>query len=97
MLTPVNEYYTSEEHQYALKMMRRSMEQQRIIMQAHAIVSQKESNLKAYKNLIQEKANQTKNAITKTKGQLDSAIKGAAADKINSTVDALLTKYDNII
>lgn len=97
MLAPISEYYTEEERAYALRMMRRAMETQRIIRQAQAIVSSKNQNIENYKMHIQEKATQTKESITQIKSQLDSAIKGVTADKINESVDSLLVGYDNII
>lgn len=97
MLAPINEYYTEEEHAHALKMMRRSMETKRAISQAKALVTQKNNNIETYKKMIQEKATQTKTAITNIKGQLDTAIKGDTADKINESVDTLVAGYDEII
>ncbi|MFU2181711.1 MULTISPECIES: hypothetical protein [Streptococcus] len=97
MLVPTNEYYTEEEHAHALKMMRRSMETKRAITQAKAVVTKKNNNIETYKQLIQEKATQTKTAVTNIKGQLDTAIKGATSDKINESVDTLVTGYDEIV
>lgn len=96
MLVPIDEYYTDEEYEYALKMIRRSLETKRAISQAKIVVAKKNENIETYKQKIQEKATQTKTTIISIQGELDSAIKGATADKINESVGTLVAGYDDI-
>lgn len=69
MQAPMNEYYTDEEYQYALKQMYRMMERNRIITEARLAISAK-NKLKENFNMAAEKiATETKSTITSINSQ----------------------------
>lgn len=65
MLAPLNEYYTDEEYEFALRQMYRMMERNRIYTMATVILKEKNSLQTNYKEKVRESAEETKVAIGK--------------------------------
>ena len=97
MQAPMNEYYTDEEYQYALKqIMYRMMERNRIITEARLAISAK-NKLKENFNMAAEKiATETKSTITSINSQMDTAIKGKVRKSLEAKIPNMLLKYDEI-
>ena len=96
MQAPMNEYYTDEEYQYALKQMYRMMERNRIIAEARLAISAK-NKLKENFNKVAEKiATETKSTITSINSQMDTAIQGKVRKSLEAKISNMLLKYDEI-
>ena len=96
MQAPMNEYYTDEEYQYALKQMYRMMERNRIITEARLAISAN-NKLKENFNMAAEKiATETKSTITSINSQMDTAIKGKVRKSLEAKIPNMLLKYDEI-
>lgn len=96
MQAPMNEYYTDEEYEFALRQMRKMMEYQRIQMEASLAVAARKRSKSEFKKNIQTVADQTKSSIKTIQKELDTAIKGASRDKLESLIEEVLPKYDQI-
>lgn len=96
MLAPLNEYYTDEEYEFALRQMYRMMERDRIYTMATVILKEKNSLQTDYKEKVRESAEETKVAIRKIKSQMDTAIKGQVKKKLEEVTTEKLSQYDSI-
>ena len=96
MLAPLNEYYTDEEYEFALRQMYRMMEKNRIYTMATVILKEKDSLQTNYKEKVRESAEETKVAIRKIKSQMDTAIKGQVKKKLEEVTTEKLSQYDSI-
>ena len=96
MLAPLNEYYTDEEYEFALRQMYRMMERNRIYTMATVILKEKNSLQTNYKEKVRESAEETKVAIRKIKSQMDTAIKGQVKKKLEEVTTEKLSQYDSI-
>ena len=96
MLAPLNEYYTDEEYEFALRQMYRMMERDRIYTMATVILKEKNSLQTNYKEKVRESAEETKVAIRKIKSQMDTAIKGQVKKKLEEVTTEKLSQYDSI-
>ena len=96
MLAPLNEYYTDEEYEFALRQMYRMMERNRIYTMATVILKEKNSLQTDYKEKVRESAEETKVAIRKIKSQMDTAIKGQVKKKLEEVTTEKLSQYDSI-
>ncbi|CAK1608309.1 MULTISPECIES: hypothetical protein [Streptococcus] len=96
MLAPLNEYYTDEEYEFALRQMYRMMEKNRIYTMATVILKEKNSLQTNYKEKVRESAEETKVAIRKIKSQMDTAIKGQVKKKLEEVTTEKLSQYDSI-
>ncbi len=93
MQAPMNEYYTDEEYQYALKQMYRMMERNRIITEARLAKNKLKDNFnKAAKKI----ATETKSTITSINSQMDTAIQGKVRKSLEEKIPNMLLKYDEI-
>ena len=97
MLAPLNEYYTDEEYEFALRQMYRMMERNRIYTMAAVILKEKNSLQTDYKEKVRQSAEETKVAIGKIKSQMDTAIKGQVRKKIEQVTQEKTDEYDKII
>ena len=95
MLAPLNEYYTDEEYEFALRQMYLMMERNRIYTMAAVILKEKNSLQTDYKE-VRESAEETKVAIGKIKSQMDTAIKGQVKKKLEEVTVEKLSQYDSI-
>ena len=96
MLAPLNEYYTEEEYEFALRQMYRMMEKNRIYTMATVILKEKNSLQTNYKEKVRESAEETKVAIRKIKSQMDTAIEGQVKKKLEEVTTEKLSQYDSI-
>ena len=96
MLAPLNEYYTDEEYEFALRQMYLMMERNRIYTMAAVILKEKNSLQTDYKEKVRESAEETKVAIRKIKSQMDTAIKGQVKKKLEEVTTEKLSQYDSI-
>lgn len=96
MLAPLNEYYTDEEYEFALRQMYRMMEKNRIYTMATVILKEKNSLQTNYKEKVRESAEETKVAIRKIKSQMGTAIKGQVKKKLEEVTTEKLSQYDSI-
>ena len=96
MLAPLNEYYTDEEYEFALRQMYRMMEKNRIYTMATVILKERNSLQTDYKEKVRESAEETKVAIRKIKSQMDTAIKGQVKKKLEEVTMEKLSQYDSI-
>ena len=96
MLAPLNEDYTDEEYEFALRQMYRMMEKNRIYTMATVILKEKNSLQTNYKEKVRESAEETKVAIRKIKSQMDTAIKGQVKKKLEEVTTEKLSQYDSI-
>ena len=96
MLAPLNEYYTDEEYEFALRQMYRMMERNRIYTMATVILKKKNSLQTDYKEKVRESAEETKVAIRKIKSQMDTAIEGQVKKKLEEVTTEKLSQYDSI-
>lgn len=96
MLAPLNEYYTDEEYEFALRQMYRMMERNRIYTMAAVILKEKNSLQTNYKEKVRESAEETKVAIGKIESQMDTAIKGQVKKKLEEVTTEKLSQYDSI-
>ena len=96
MLAPLNEYYTDEEYEFALRQMYRMMEKNRIYTMATVILKEKNSLQTNYREKVRESAEETKVAIRKIKSQMDTAIKGQVKKKLEEVTTEKLSQYDSI-
>ena len=96
MLAPLNEYYTDEEYEFALRQMYRMMEKNRIYTMATVILKERNSLQTDYKEKVRESAEEIKVAIGKIKSQMDTAIKGQVRQKLEDVTLEKLSQYDSI-
>lgn len=96
MQAPMNEYYTDDEYQHALKQMRRMLEGLRLRAQIQLALAAKESVKEKFEESVTESAENTKSSIQKIEEQMDTAIKGKVRDKLEQVVKEKLPDYDNV-
>ena len=96
MLAPLNEYYTDEEYEFALRQMYRMMEKNRIYTMATVILKERNSLQTDYKEKVRESAEEIKVAIGKIKSQMDTAIKGQVKKRLEEVTMEKLSQYDSI-
>ena len=96
MLAPLNEYYTDEEYEFALRQMYRMMEKNRIYTMATVILIERNSLQTDYREKVRERAEEIKVAIGKIKSQMDTAIKGQVKKKLEEVTMEKLSQYDSI-
>ena len=93
MQAPMNEYYTDEEYQYALKQMYRMMERNRILAQCQLAKVAKNQSFDQKSKTI---ARDTKATITSINSQMDTAIQGKVRKSLEEKIPNMLLKYDEI-
>ena len=97
MLAPLNEYYTDEEYEYAVRQMYRIMERNRIRAMASIILKEKASLCSSSKDKIKVTADETKTAIEGISSQIYTAIQGQVRKKIEQVTQEKTDEYDKII
>lgn len=96
MQAPIDEYYTDEEYQYALKQMYRMMERNRILAEAKLAISEKNQLKENFNKAAKKIATETKSTITSINSQMDTAIQGKVRKSLEERIPNLLLKYDEI-
>ncbi len=96
MQAPMNEYYTDEEYQYALKQMYRMMERNRIIAEAKIAIIAKNKLKENFSKTAKKIATETKSTITSINSQMDTAIRGKVRKSLEEKIPNMLLKYDEI-
>ena len=96
MQAPMNEYYTDEEYQYALKQMYRMMERNRIITEAKLAITTKNKLKENFSKTAKKIATETKSTITSINSQMDTAIRGKVRKSLEEKIPNMLLKYDEI-
>ena len=96
MQAPMNEYYTDEEYQYALKQMYRMMERNRIIAEAKIATTAKNKLKANFSKTAKKIATETKSTITSINSQMDTAIRGKVRKSLEEKIPNMLLKYDEI-
>ena len=96
MQAPMNEYYTDEEYQYALKQMYRMMERNRIIAEAKIAITAKNKLKENFSKTAKKIATETKSTITSITSQMDTAIRGKVRKSLEEKIPNMLLKYDEI-
>ena len=96
MQAPMNEYYTDEEYQYALKQMYRMMERNRIIAEANIAITAKNKLKENFSKTAKKIATETKSTITSINSQMDTAIRGKVRKSLEEKIPNMLLKYDEI-
>lgn len=96
MQAPIDEYYSDEEYQYALKQMYRMMERNRILAEAKLAISAKNQLKENFNKAAKKIATETKSTITSINSQLDTAIQGKVRKSLEEKIPNLLLKYDEI-
>ena len=96
MQAPMNEYYTDEEYQYALKQMYRMMERNRIIAEAKIAIIAKNKLKENFSKTAKKIATETKSTITSINSQMDTAIRGKVRKSLEEKIHNMLLKYDEI-
>ena len=92
----MNEYYTDEEYQYALKQMYRMMERNRIIAEAKIAIIAKNKLKENFSKTAKKIATETKSTITSINSQMDTAIRGKVRKSLEEKIPNMLLKYDEI-
>ena len=96
MQAPMNEYYTDEEYQDALKQMYRMMERNRIIAEAKIAITAKNKLKENFSKTAKKIATETKSTITSINSQMDTAIRGKVRKSLEEKIPNMLLKYDEI-
>ena len=96
MQAPMNEYYTDEEYQYALKQMYRMMVRNRIIAEAKIAITAKNKLKENFSKTAKKIATETKSTITSINSQMDTAIRGKVRKSLEEKIPNMLLKYDEI-
>ena len=96
MQAPMNEYYTDEEYQYALKQMYRMMERNRILTQCQLAKTAKNQIKERFDQKSKPIARDTKATITSINSQMDTAIQGKVRKSLETKIPNMLVKYDDI-
>ena len=96
MQAPMNEYYTDEEYQYALKQMYRMMGRNRIIAEAKIAITAKNKLKENFSKTAKKIATETKSTITSINSQMDTAIRGKVRKSLEEKIPNMLLKYDEI-
>ena len=89
MQAPMNEYYTDEEYQYALK-------RNRIIAEAKIAITAKNKLKENFSKTAKKIATETKSTITSINSQMDTAIRGKVRKSLEEKIPNMLLKYDEI-
>ena len=96
MLAPMDEYYTEEEYQFALKQMYRIMERNRILAECRLALAAKNQIKENFEQQAKILARDTKAVITSINNQMDTAIKGKIRKSLEIKIPKMLLKYDEI-
>lgn len=96
MQAPMNEYYTDEEYQYALKQMYRMMERNRILTQCQLAKTAKNQIKERFDQKSKTIARDTKATITSINSQMYTAIQGKVRKSLETKIPNMLVKYDDI-
>ena len=96
MQAPMNEYYTDEEYQYALKQMYRMMERNRILAQCQLAKVAKNQIKKSFDQKLKTIARDTKATITSINNQMDTAIQGKVRKSLETKIPNMLVKFTGI-
>ena len=97
MQAPMDEYYTDEEYQYALKQMYRMMERNRILAQCQQLAKVAKNQIKeSFDQKSKTIARDTKATITSINSQMDTAIQGKVRKSLETKIPNMLLKYDEI-
>ena len=96
MQAPMNEYYTDEEYQYALKQMYRMMERNRILAQCQLAKVAKNQIKESFDQKSKTIARDTKAIITSINSQMDTAIQGKVRKSLETKILNMLVKYDDV-
>lgn len=96
MQAPIDEYYSDEEYQYALKQMYRTMERNRILAEAKLAITAKNQLKENFNKAAKKIATETKSAITSINSQMDTAIRGKVRKSLEEKIPNMLLKYDEI-
>ena len=96
MQAPMNEYYTDEEYQYALKQMYRMMERNRILTQCQLAKAAKNQIKESFDQKSKTIARDTKAIITSINSQMDTAIRGKVRKSLETKIPDMLVKYDDV-
>uniref|UniRef100_A0A1S0Z5Z7 Uncharacterized protein n=1 Tax=Salmonella enterica subsp. enterica serovar Saintpaul TaxID=90105 RepID=A0A1S0Z5Z7_SALET len=96
MQAPMNEYYTDEEYQYALKQMYRMMKRNRIIAEAKIAITAKNKLKENFSKTAKKIATETKSTNTSINSQMDTAIRGKVRKSLEEKIPNMLLKYDEI-
>ena len=96
MQAPMDEYYTDEEYQYALKQMYRMMERNRILAEAKLAITAKNQLKENFNKVAKKIATETKSTITSINSQMDTAIQGKVRKNLETKIPNMLPKYDEI-
>jgi len=92
----MNEYYTDEEYQYALKQMYRMMKRNRIIAEAKIAITAKNKLKENFSKTAKKIATETKSTNTSINSQMDTAIRGKVRKSLEEKIPNMLLKYDEI-
>lgn len=96
MQAPIDEYYSDEEYQYALKQMYRMMERNRILAEAKLAITAKNQLKDNFNKESKKIASETKSSITSINSQTDTAIQGKVRKSLEEKIPNMLLKYDEI-
>ena len=96
MQAPMDEYYTDEEYQYALKQMYRMMERNRILTQCQLAKAAKNQIKESFEQKSKTVARDMKATITSINSQMDTAIRGKVRKSLEEKIPNMLLKYDEI-
>ena len=92
----MDEYYTDEEYQYALKQMYRMMERNRILTQCQLAKAAKNQIKESFEQKSKTVARDTKATITSINNQMDTAIRGKVRKSLEEKIPNMLLKYDEM-
>lgn len=96
MQAPMDEYYTNEEYQYALKQMYRMMERNRIFAEAKLAITAKNQLKENFNKEAKKIATETKSSIKSINSQMDTAIQGKVRKSLEEKIPNMVLKYDEI-
>lgn len=96
MQAPIDEYYSDEEYQYALKQLYRMMERNRILAEAKLAITAKNQLKENFNKAAKKIATETKSSITSINSQMDTAIQGKVRKSLEEKIPKMLLKYDEI-
>lgn len=96
MQAPMDEYYTDEEYQYALKQMYRMMERNRILTQCQLAKAAKNQIKESFEQKSKTVARDMKPTITSINSQMDTAIRGKVRKSLEEKIPNMLLKYDEM-
>lgn len=93
----LNEYYTAETPEAALKEIIKTIERARAAVQAEFLKLKLNNIQSEYKKKVKTSAEETKKSLEGIKGQIDSSMSGKLSKKAKSSAETKIKEYDNII